>query len=86
MLRAYAGRYMKVHLVFAMCKQKGMQRQNRSKRRSHWTRDGARDCETFAGGKHAAWIACVQLSFVMCLVKCTATSVDDTLAGGVSCV
>ena len=26
MLRAYAGRYMKVHLVFAMCKQKGMRR------------------------------------------------------------
>ena len=86
MLRAHAGRYMKVHLVFAMCKQKGMLRLNGSERRSHWTRDGSRDAERLAERRHAAWIACVQLSLVMCLVKRAPTSVDDTSAAGVSCV
>ena len=86
MLRTHAGRYVKVYLVFAMCKQKGMLRLNGSERRSHWTLDGLRDAERLAERTDAVWIACIQQSLVMCLVKRTRTSVDDTSAAGVSCV
>ena len=75
-----------MHLVFAMCKQKGMLRLNGSERRGHSTLDGWRDAERLADRTHTAWTACVQRSLVMCLVKHTPTSVDDTLAAGVSCV
>ena len=48
--------------------------------------DGSRDAERLAERTHSAWIACVQQSLVMCFVKRTGTSVDDTSAAGVSCV
>ena len=53
---------------------------------SHWKRDGLRDAERLADCTHAAWIACVQLSLVICLVEGSDTSVHDTSAAGVSCV